>query len=499
MIGRSVIISCILFPLLFLGCKKDSHFNTYLPPFALDSTKVQCMVRDMASQSLQSMYADKYVCEHLDSTETFLWISPNGLNSEAHVLLQCLKKVDDEGLAEEAFYMPELAILCDSIDSIVAHGETTSPDTLLAIAEYRLTSALLRYVYGQRYGFILPAQLFNNLLEDSEGGYRQIFDLPVECPTDSLARIALYAVGNKQLKQFVSEQQPTDKLYAIFKKEYARATMQNDTTRMRVARINMERARWRYPRPQERYVMVNLASGMLTAVSPDTTFSMRVCQGSQKQKTPMLHSELEYMELNPYWVIPQTIVRKEIIPLHLNDSVYFARNKIIAIHNVTKEEFDPTILTKAELLSRQYTLRQEKGAGNSLGRMVFRFKNNFSVYLHDTNSPYTFNRAVRTVSHGCVRVQQPMELALFLLGEKGKDPLFVDRLRMSIDLKPLSQRGKRYQENNPEAEPWKTLYFKESTPLWLDYYTLWLDTDSTLQEFPDTYHYDKEIETLLNF
>ncbi len=498
MIGRFFVISITLLSFLLSGCKGDFRFTSPLPPFALDTGNVQRLVRDMATQTPKSMYADDYVREHLDSTTTFLWISPDGLNSEARALLQSLQKVENEGLAKETFYMPELGVLCDSIDSLAVHSEEVCADTLLATVEYRLTSALLRYAYGQRYGFICPAPLFNNLLEDSEGGYRQIFDLPVETPTDSLARVAIRAVANKQLESFVREQQPTDKLYGIFQKEYTRAAEQNDTLRMRLARINMERARWRYPRPQERYVMVNLASSMLTAVCPDSSLTMRVCHGTQKQKTPMLCSELRYMELNPYWVIPQTIVRKEIIPLHLNDSAYFARNRIVAIHRETKEESDPTILTKSELRSNQYMLRQEKGEGNSLGRMVFRFKNNFAVYLHDTNSPSAFRRSVRTVSHGCVRVQQPMDLALFLLGEKAKDPLFVDRLRMSIDLPPLSRRGKRYQKNNPDAEPWKQLQFKEPTPLWLDYYTLYPDTAGVLQAFPDTYHYDEELEKQLN-
>ncbi len=495
--GRSFIISITLLSLLLAGCRGDLRFTTPLPPFALDTGNVQHLVHNMAFRTPQRMYADRYVREYTDSTTAFLWISPDGLNSEAHTLLQYLQTAENEGLSKETFHMPGLATLCDSIDSLASHSKALRADTLLAKAEYRLTSALLRYAYGQRYGFIRPAQLFNNLLEDIEGGYRQIFDLPVERPTDSLAQSALQAVSSRQLERFIHEQQPTDRLYAAFRKEYARATAQNDTARIRLARINMERARWRYPRPQGRYVMVNLASGILSAVCPDSSLNMRVCQGSQAQKTPLLHSKLERMELNPYWVIPQTIVRKETIPLHLHDSAYFARNRIIAIHKETKEESDPTELSKAELLSEQYILRQEKGEGNSLGRMVFRFKNNFSVYLHDTNAPSAFRRKVRTVSHGCVRVQQPMQLALFLLGEKARDSLYVDRIRMSIDLPPLSHRGKRYQEENPETEPWKYLKFKEPTPLWLDYYTLWPDTDDTLQEFPDTYHYDEEIEKQL--
>ncbi len=484
--------------LLLVGCRGEQT-TAAGTLFALDTGKVQRMVRSMVTSAPRSMYADVYTREMIDSTSDFLWISTEGLNGEAKALLRCLQEVEKEGLLKGAFHMPELAVLCDSIDSLASKGETIlHADTLLATVEYRLTSALMRYVYGQRYGFVRPAPLFNNLLEDSEGGYRMTFDLPVEQPTDSLARAALQSLEQKQLAHFLARQQPTYKLYAMLRGEYARAIAKNDTARMRLARINMERARWRYPRPQERYVMVNLAGSMLTAACPDSSLTMRVCQGSQEQKTPLLYSHLGYMELNPYWVIPQTIVRKEIIPLHLHDSAYFSRNRIVAIHKETKEESDPTLLTKDELRSMQYTLRQEKGEGNSLGRMVFRFKNQFSVYLHDTNSPRAFRRDVRTVSHGCVRVQQPLDLALFLLGEKAKDPFYVDRIRMSIDLPPLSTRGKRYKKENPEAESWKTLYFKEPTPLWLDYYTLWPDTCGTLQEYPDTYHYDKVIEKELN-
>ncbi len=496
MASRLSIISIFLFSFLSMGCKRGSHSEPQ-PPFAIDTATVQRTVRDMASSASQRMDADRKVREHIDTTATFYWISPEGLTAEARILMDVLRE-KPTGLNPEIFYLPELSVLCDSIDSLAVREESYHADTLLATVEYQLTSALLRYVYGQRYGFIRPAKHFNNLLKDSERGYRRIFDLPVEEPTDSLAQATMEAAGKKQLQRFIQEQEPSDSLYATLQKEYIRATKQNDTTRIRLARINMERARWRYPRPQKRYVMVNLAGGMLTAVSPDTTLSMRVCHGSQRQKTPLLYSQLTYMELNPYWIVPQTIIRKEIVPLHLNDSAYFARNRFVAIHNDTKEETNPTLLTKEELRSGRYTLRQEKGAGNSLGRMVFRFKNNFAVYLHDTNSPSAFRRDVRTVSHGCVRVQQPMELALFLLGEKAKDPFFVDRIRISIDLPPLSAQGRNFRRNNPGAKPWKQLTFDEPTPLWLDYYTLWPDTNGTLQAHPDTYHYDKEIETLLN-
>ncbi|MDE6634150.1 MAG: L,D-transpeptidase family protein [Bacteroidaceae bacterium] len=327
--------------------------------------------------------------------------------------------------------------------------------TTLAKLEFLLTQAYLRYVCGQRYGYVRPARLFNRLLVDKpalgevhrEVQFRALYDHRSEEATDSFATHALEEARHRRMGDFLREIQSSGKLYDALKTEYQRARTQGDTVRQRLARLNLERARWRYPRPEEgRYVWVNLAGQQLTAVDTrrDTAFTMKVCCGNDAHKTPLLHSEIYRVELNPYWVIPQTIVRKEIVPRHVGDSAYFARNRYTAIDKDTRREVDPASLSAGQLRSAQYILRQEKGADNSLGRIIFRFANDFSIFLHDTNNHGAFCARNRAISHGCVRVERPLDLALFMLDEP--TPLFVDRIRMAIDLTPLSTEGESYRQ-----------------------------------------------------
>ena len=502
---RSTSALLFFFILLFTACRRADSFFSTPPLFAFDTTVVENLIRQQAEESSIRMYADAYTRELVHTGQSFTWISDEGVSEEADILLRHLAKVGQLGFDTASFHVNSLRQDINDLRSRATEGLTCdSVDTLMARLEFQLTHALMRYTYGQRYGFIKPEPLFNNLLPDDTIGrtitYRRIFDLPCEMPTDSFAHEALMSVREKRLARFLKELQPTDSLFYKLKTEYVRAKTSGDSLRARLARINMERSRWRYKRPDGgRYVWVNLAGYELTAVDTkqDTSFTMRICGGGQKHKSPLLTSEISYMELNPYWVIPQSIVRKEIVPSHVGDSAYFARNNYHAINKETKEEVDPTLLTEQQLRSARYTLRQEKGEGNSLGRLIFRFPNRFSVYLHDTNNRGAFWRENRGVSHGCIRLERPLDLAIFLMGN-GADEFTIDRIRISIDLPPLTARGKRYKETHPDATPMGYYKFPESTPLWIDYYTLYPDARGTLQEHPDTYHYDTEIEKYLN-
>ncbi len=504
--GRHIIVP-LLICILLCNCQNEMHFFKPKPAFTYDTTLVTKLCAEMASRTTWCMYADNYARQLLTQQENQpTWVSPKGVSDQAHVLIDKLDMVSEMGFRPESFHMPELQLLCDSIDSLKVDDQTIEGvDTLFAKTEWLLTNSLLRLAYGLRYGFVRPAALFNRLLQDEgapEGTFRKTFDIPIDKPTDSLGRAALQAVRDEELGRFLDKQQPDGRLYQAMQAEYTRAQKNNETQRARLARINMERARWRYDRPEEGLtVFVNLAGATLTArdTERDTTLQMKVCIGNQSHKTPMLCSKMKHLELNPYWTIPASIIRKEIVASHLGDSAYFRRNNIHAIDKETKEQVSAVALSKKQLLSGRYTLRQEKGDGNSLGRMIFRFKNNFQVYLHDTNNRRAFQRENRTLSHGCVRLERPLDLALFLMGEKVQDSLYADRIRMSIDMEPVSARGKKWREKNPEGKTWTWLQFPQEAQLWIDYYTLWPDgTDGQLQAHPDTYGYDKEIERLLD-
>lgn len=499
------IASFFTFLLLFPACREVAAFLEPDPPaFTFDTLVVRRLVQEQLEKGPVRMYADCYMREQAWQDSSFLWVSPNGVSPQADALLEHLGRAGDLGVDTALFHTALLKRDVADLRSRITEGVTRdSVDTLMARLEFSLTQALLRYACGQRYGFVKPRLLMNRQLQEKNATgqtyYRRTYDIPCEMPTDSFARAVLSSVREERVGQLLAEVQPTDSLYHRLQRDYLQALDEGNGSRARLARINMERARWRYPRPQGgKYIWVNLAGFMLTAVDTEQnhTLSMKVCGGDSRHKTPLLISSIRYVEFNPYWVIPQSIVRKEIVVRHLGDSAYFARNRIHAIEKSTQEEVDPTLLTEAELRSARYTLRQERGEGNSLGRMVFRFPNNFAVYLHDTNNRAAFLRKNRAVSHGCVRLEKPLELALFLLGEA--DELTIDRIRMTIDLPPLSPRGQSYLKRNPEGKPLSGQRFPHAVPLWLDYYTLYPDSEGHLQEHPDSYGYDTALEKALN-
>ena len=476
------------------------------PAYTIDSEALYGRLREQARALSAGMYADAYARTYYNRATEYplIWVTRAGVDERADSLLTCLRETESEGLAPGQFRVAEMQTLLDSARAY-AYAEQDATTTLAKL-EFLLTQAYLRYVCGQRYGYVRPARLFNRLLVDKpapgevhrEVQFRALYDHRSEEATDSFATHALEEARHRRMGDFLREIQPSGKLYDALKTEYQRARTQGDTVRQRLARLNLERARWRYPRPEEgRYVWVNLAGQQLTAVDTrrDTAFTMKVCCGNDAHKTPLLHSEIYRVELNPYWVIPQTIVRKEIVPRHVGDSAYFARNRYTAIDKDTRRKVDPAMLTAGQLRSAQYILRQEKGADNSLGRIIFRFANDFSIFLHDTNNHGAFRARNRAISHGCVRVERPLDLALFMLDEP--TPLFVDRIRMAIDLPPLSTEGERYRQENPEAKPLGSFAPSESVPVLLDYWTLYPYGEGTMQSYPDSYGYDEVLEQAL--
>ena len=146
------------------------------------------------------------------------------------------------------------------------------------------------------------------------------------------------------------------------------------------------------------------------------------------------------------------------------------------------------------LLSGKYRVAQQSGDDNSLGRLVFRFKNQFSVFLHYTSTPWVFQRDKRSISHGCVRVERPFELAHYVLDQP--DEWLLDRIRISMGLRPATDRGRKYLRTHQDEEDHKLIGYvpvKPHVPLYIIYFTLWPDETGTLQTWPDIYGYDRVV------
>jgi murein L,D-transpeptidase YcbB/YkuD len=190
--------------------------------------------------------------------------------------------------------------------------------------------------------------------------------------------------------------------------------------RIRQILLNLERRRWMADNPGARYVFVNLADFELKVVEePRTVFDTRVVVGAPYHRTPVFSGDMTYLELNPYWNVPPSIARNELLPKIKADPGYLAANdfQLLSDWSDSATVLDPHAIDWSAVRpdTFAYKVRQGPGPGNALGHIKFMFPNRFNIYLHDTPARGLFAQEVRDFSHGCIRVQDPETLAAFVL------------------------------------------------------------------------------------
>ncbi len=185
----------------------------------------------------------------------------------------------------------------------------------------------------------------------------------------------------------------------------------------------------------------------------------RVVVGKSTTQTPIFSETMEYVVVNPSWSVPQSILRKEILPKLESDPDYLARHGYSIVRN-----------------GGRVSVRQAPGERNALGFIKFMFPNNHAVYIHDTPKRKLFAESERAFSYGCVRVDKPFELAEFVLAETG-----FDRGR----LEALIGKGER------------TIHLSRPLPVHIGYFTVVVDETGRLRHFPDIYGHDEKVRTAL--
>jgi len=194
-------------------------------------------------------------------------------------------------------------------------------------------------------------------------------------------------------------------------------------------RTNLERARWVFRDIEDTFIIVNIAGFYLELVEHgERTWRTKVQVGKPYHATPVFKSTLKYAEFNPTWTIPPGILRKETLPAIRRDPSYLSRNNMSVV-TTSGTIVDPaTIDWAATTRGFPYMIRQEPGTRNALGRVKFIFPNKYMVYLHDTPSKGLFARAERAFSHGCIRTENPFDLAVHLFDDQGWDRARIDRV-----------------------------------------------------------------------
>ncbi|HSS75188.1 MAG TPA: L,D-transpeptidase family protein [Thermoanaerobaculia bacterium] len=248
--------------------------------------------------------------------------------------------------------------------------------------------------------------------------------------------------------------------------------------RIRQIEVNQERWRWMPASLGDRYILVNVPDFRLDLVEGGAVpLSMRVIVGKPKGRTPIFSSRMAYLQLNPEWNLPDDIAANEIAPKLAADPGYLARHDMDLIRGWGKQEeaVDPASADLSKLgKGSPYRLRQRSGAANPLGQVKFLFPNPFDVYLHGTTSPHLFARTVRNFSHGCIRLEKPVDLAAYLL--KDNPEWTLETIEAAI-----------------ATGDHRTILLPKPLPVYILYWTAWVDADGTVELRRDLYGHDAAV------
>lgn len=509
------IIKLLLFLLFvtffFQTChEKNVNMNSHLTlddynsldtfSYHLNSRKIWSEIDSLIKHDPDSMTADYRTRSLYANHREFLWIDRKGMDSRADTLLHCLQKVKSIGFSLEKFGIPQLENDLKCFRSL-DFDAGRNINAVAARIEYNLTKAYLRYVIGQRFGFMNPTSTFNHLdIREQEGdkiSYQTLFDIKIDHVDNAFIALAIQKIHQDSIGSFIQSVEPQNELYLSFKDSLQKDNL-NAADRKKIL-VNMERSRWRVPdSPQkyDKYVLVNVPSYHLLAVDGDKQLEMRTAFGSNDHKTPLMISQLKRMDINPQWIMPRSIIKKSIIP-RLGNYSYFARNQYFIRNRKTGENIDVRRVSGSMLTSGDYFVMQKGGDGNAMGRIVFRFDNNLSIFLHDTSSRGVFNQEERDVSHGCVRVEKPFDLAVFLLNEKDEKKIESIRYSMNADVSPIgvptedmSAQMKAVSDTLKRKKLISSVSIKPNVPIFIYYYTLYPNTEGHLVAYKDVYGYD---------
>jgi murein L,D-transpeptidase YcbB/YkuD len=246
--------------------------------------------------------------------------------------------------------------------------------------------------------------------------------------------------------------------------------------RIRQIELSMERWRWMPKQPADRYLTVDVGGGSLNASEHRTTLlRMKVIVGSRRTPTPIFHTSITGVVAAPYWNVPRSIATGEILPKLRRNPSYLAANHMRLFLN--GREVNASGIDWSSIKARRfpYQIRQDPGAGNPMGRIKFVFPNAYGVGLHDTSEPWLFAQSSCNFSHGCIRLENPMDLALFAL--QGAGGWTAERLNAIID------KGNETTINLPAP-----------IPVYVMYWTAWADAEVAVHFRDDVYGHDLAME-----
>lgn len=385
----------------------------------------------------------RYYAQH----PQFIWSDQGSINAKAQAAIATLAASDAGGLdpADYRVAMPDL----QSTDAGAV------PPALLRF-ELALSAKVLTYVLDATRGRIDPNRL---------SGYHDLPRKTVDL-VDALATIA----QSSDIATDLASRNPDNVQFRALVAELARQREdQGKTAKLRIA---LEQMRWLPRQLGTRYVFLNQPAFEVSYFNgAGAPLTMRAVVGKPNAQTYFFTDRIKEITYNPYWNVPRSIVINEMLPKLWRNPSYLDRLGY-EVSNSRGREVASSAVDWSAVAAQQtgIEVRQPPGAGNALGRLKIDFPNKHAIYLHDTNQKHLFAREQRALSHGCVRLEHPREMAAALLGTRVAD----------IDRKIATE------ETRTERVP-------GDIPVYLAYFTAWPDAQGNVRYYKDVYDRDTHV------
>ena len=376
-------------------------------------------------------------------------------------------KGSDIDAEELGWFIPRKKVdLTSVLDSVIANKGKNEDKYLPLNKQYRkLQNALIKYNQIQKSNswdsIAVPAKYYKTgdsvfVVAEIKKRLQLLGDMPGGDTTRQFDKATATAVKNFQRRMGLAV---TGVANGSFMKELNVPLEE----RIKQILINLERDRWMASENDSNYIMVNIPEYKLYVYdSGKLQFDMNVIVGKENTGTVIFTGNLKYVVFSPYWNIPESIVKKEVMPGMQRNANY------IAAHNMEITGYSGSVPI----------VRQKPGRDNALGNVKFLFPNNYEIYLHDTPNHSLFSATNRSFSHGCIRIQNPAKMALYLLrNDSSWTPEKVDSC-MHLD-----------------KEKWVTL--KQPVRVIIGYFTAWVDNDDNVNFRHDIYGHDDKMSEKL--
>ena len=512
---------------------------------------IQNRLSEKSGRSAEARGGQEALVEYYSAPEArLLWVDENGLTDRAKSVMEEIAKADTYGLRSSDYDLPKR----DGFDANNRDGINW-----LADAETKISVAALHYARDARGGRLDPERLDENLdptlalpdplqlleslaIRADPAAYLRSFQ-PDQPQFEALRKALVAARGGNPnenvvtipdgpvLKLGVEQEQvallrkrlqipsaaqdgasgketlfdtSVDEAVKRFQEDHGvtpdgmigpgmrrllnqQHQQTGNPTRARLILLNMERWRWLPDDLGPFYVTVNVPEFMLRVVDGGkVVHSTRVVVGKPDKQTPIFSKEMQEVVFNPYWNVPNSIKTDELLPTIRGgggqwfsggwDTSVFERNGLRI--NIGGREVDPAMLDWSRIDIRSLNIYQPPGPDNVLGTVKFVFPNKHDVYMHDTTQKALFAQTVRAESHGCMRVQNPDQLALILLKE--------DQGWSAANVASAIENG---QDQH--------VALKQKIPVYITYFTLWVNDDGSISSFADIYGHDSRMAAAL--